>query len=224
MWYATGMGRQMKSKISALLAGVFAISVVAGHSANGSGYEIIKLTSENGTQSPAAFFAGASDKAVVFVPGAVFDKESWYFLAERLQARHIASFALDGKTPDAVRAAVDCLKAKGFKRISLVGGSMGGAAVLNALERQADESITGIILLAPSGGAPVDSDQIDKLFIIAKEDSPALHASVKAVYAHSAEPKTFEEIEGSAHAQHLFKTSQKELLSNLIVDFIADGE
>ena len=61
-------------------------------------------------------------------------KESWYLLAEPLQRMNIASLALDGKSRQDVLAAVNLLKGKGFKNILLAGGSMGGAAVLDALE------------------------------------------------------------------------------------------
>jgi pimeloyl-ACP methyl ester carboxylesterase len=212
-----------------VLAGMCAAAAVSGgaggsvsEAARGSRCEIIKITSGAGIQSEAAYFAGAPDKAVIFVPGAVFDKESWSFLAERLQGLNVASLALDGKTPDAVGASIAVLKQKGFKRILLVGGSMGGAAILDALKTDSDESIAGLILLAPAGGRPVTSAQIDKLFIVAKGDG--LYAFAKDVYARSSDPKTFAEIEGSAHAQHLFNTAHREELIGLIVDFVMEDK
>jgi predicted alpha/beta hydrolase family esterase len=184
--------------------------------------EVVEIKTETGIKFSAAFFDGGKDKVVVFVPGAVFDKESWFFLAERLQRLNIASLSLDGKTRDAVWAAVDLLKAKGFKHILLVGGSMGGSAVLDALEARTDESISGIILLAPAGGSPVKSPEINKLFIVSKEDRLGIYSSVKALYVHSSEPKKFVEFDGSEHAQHLFKSPHKEALSTLIADFVIE--
>lgn len=183
-------------------------------------YEIIKIKTETGTESLAAFFDGGHDQVAIFVPGAVFNKESWFDLAERLKKLDIASLSLDGNTRDAVWAAVDLLTAKEFTKIILVGGSMGGAAILGALETRTDESISKIILLAPVGGPPVRSTGINKLFIVSKEDQLGIYSFVKALYEHSLMPKKFVEVDGSEHAQHLFNSSHKEAVTKLILDFV----
>ena len=99
---------------------------------------------------------------------------------------------------------------------------MGGAAILDALEQKADESINKAIVLAPYGGSPIKSEKIKKLFVVAKGDSLGIYPDVKRLYKDSSEPKKIVELEGSEHAQHLFKSSHKEKLSNLIVDFITE--
>jgi len=176
------------------------------------------------TECSAAFFNGAQSRAVVFVPGAVFDKESWYELAGRLQGLKIASLSLDGKTPRDVQAGIAFLKGKGFDRITLAGGSMGGAAILGALENGVDDAVSQVILLAPAGGSPLKNGRIDKLFIVAKEDALGLYPDVRLLYEGSAEPKRFVEFEGTEHAQHLFKGEHKEALSNLLVEFVSGRE
>jgi hypothetical protein len=191
---------------------------------NGAGYVIINVTSEEGAVNHAAYFRGSMEKAVIFVPGAVFNKESWYCLAKPLQQLHISSLALDGKSKQAVLAAIDLLKHKGFKHLILVGGSMGGSAILDALDIRTDESISKIILLAPSGGSPVKSEQINKMFIVSKEDRLGVYPHVRALYLQSSEPKKIVEFDGSEHAQHLFKTAQKESLIKWIIDFVVEGE
>lgn len=185
-------------------------------------YDTVKIKTEDGNQNLASYFDGKSGQAAIFVPGAVFNKESWFHLADRLQNLNIASLSLDGKKLDDVLSSIKAMKDKGFKEISLVGGSMGGAAILEALDRKTDECINKVILLAPSGGKPITSKKIKKFFIVAKDDRLGLYTDVKNLYEGSSDPKKIVEFEGSEHAQHLFKSSHKEELSKLIIDFIAD--
>jgi len=219
----------MKQFLYTIVLGVFTIVATMGFNETRAGdnpmsktdYSVVGIKAERGSESTAAYFDGKNAQIVIFVPGAVFDKESWYFLAERLQKMNIASLPLDGKTPDDVLAAIKFAKQKGFKKICLVGGSMGGAAILNALEKKSDASISKVITLAPAGGGPIKSQSIKKLFIVAKDDSLGLYPDVKKLYESSLDPKKFVEFDGSEHAQHLFKTSHKEELSKLIIDYIA---
>jgi len=183
-------------------------------------FEIIKIKTAMGGESSSAFFDGRSDKAVVFVPGAIFNKESWYFLAERLQRLNVSSLSLDGKRKEDVLSAIKILRGKGFVKIILVGASMGGGAVLHTLEETTDNRIDKIIVLAPSGGNPIKSKKINKLFVIAKADRLGIYSKVKNIYTRSADPKKMVEYEGSEHAQHLFKSSHKDELSRLLIDFI----
>ena len=189
----------------------------------GAKYEKVAIKLKAGIENGAAYFDCKSNQAAIFVPGAVFNKESWFFLAERLQHLGVASLSLDGKTQDDVLSSVKALKDKGFKTITLVGGSMGGAAVLHALEEQTDECIHKVIALAPYGGSSIKSEKIKKLFVVAKEDRLGIYSDVKNLYRNSSNPKIIKEFEGSEHAQHLFKSSHKKELSKLIVNFISNG-
>jgi hypothetical protein len=209
-----------------ILSGVFVMITTSSfeqvHSSdesvsNKTNYDIIDIKTENGNESSAAYFDGKGDQVVIFVPGAVFNKESWFFLAERLQQLNVASLSLDGKTLYDVLLSIILLKEKGFKKISLVGGSMGGAAILDALDRKTDKCINKVIVLAPSGGKPITSEKIRKFFIVAKGDRLGIYSDVKKLYEDSLDPKKFVELEGSEHAQHLFKSSHREALSRLIM-------
>ena len=180
----------------------------------------IALPSEGGTTQPAAFFTAQGPRAAVWVPGKVFNKESWYFMCELLQGFHVASLSLDGKTKTDVLNAVAFLKDKGFKEICLVGGSMGGRAVLAALEGEVDPAVTRAVLLAPAGGPPVKHPGIAKLFIVAKDDSLKLYDPVKKICEQSADPKTWVEYDTAEHAQHLFKGAFKEKLTDDIAGFL----
>ena len=99
---------------------------------------------------------------------------------------------------------------------------MGASAILRALEERTDESVSRVIVLAPAGGSPIGSEKVKKLFVVAKEDRLGIYSDVKRLHEDSSEPKRIVEFEGSEHAQHLFKSSHKEELVKLIVDFITD--
>jgi pimeloyl-ACP methyl ester carboxylesterase len=220
----------MKTLSLSILLGVFAMigtsnfepALSADAPVSKPNYEIIKIKTETGIESSAAYFDAKSSQAVVFVPGAVFNKESWFFLAERFQLLNVASLSLDGKTLYDVLSSIKFLKGKGFIKITLVGGSMGGAAILHALDEKTDESIKKIIVLAPAGGSPIKSEKIKKLFVVAKGDRLGIYPDVKRLYKGSSDPKKIVEFEGSEHAQHLFKSSHKDELSRLIIAFITD--
>ena len=185
---------------------------------------------EDGVSIDASFFGGEEALAVIFAHGGVFDKESWYPLAEALQKEGHASLSLNfrgrGKSGSGNRgdlhldllAAVEHLKGKGFKRIGFIGGSMGASAVLKALAQDTQPEIKKAILLAPAGGEPIKAESVEKLFIAAEGDR--LFARAQAVFAGSSEPKTFKRFSGSAHAQHLFKSEHGQILTGTIVAFV----
>jgi len=175
-----------------------------------------------GIEDSAAYFDGKSNQVVIFVSGAVINKESWILLAERLQQLNVASLSLDGKTKDDVLSSINFPKDKDFNKIALVGGSVGGAAIIDTLEIKTDESINKVIVLAPYGGSPIKNEKIKKLFVVAKGDRLGIYQDVKRLYKDSSEPKQIVEFEDSEHAQELFNSSQKEKLSDLIVDFITE--
>jgi esterase/lipase len=180
------------------------------------------IKTKYGDESDAAFFYRKSKQAVVFVPGFYYSKEDWYFLAERFQQLEIASLSLNGKSALDVLGAIDFLKKKGFEKIASVGGSMGEAAVLSALELEEtiDESVDKAVVLAPYGGNSIKSKKIKKLFIVAKEDDRGCYPRVYTLYKDSSEPKVIKEYEGSEHAQALFSGEHREDLIKSIIAFI----
>ncbi|MFA3918806.1 hypothetical protein [Ruegeria hyattellae] len=56
--------------------------------------------------SDAAYYPADGDKAVVFVPSFIFNKESWKKLATRLQDEGIASVAISAKSENPIRRAI----------------------------------------------------------------------------------------------------------------------
>ncbi|MBI3563335.1 MAG: alpha/beta fold hydrolase [Gammaproteobacteria bacterium] len=192
--------------------------------------EKITFTTQDGAKIEASLFSANKDLAVVFAHGAAFNKESWYTLAERLLNNGISSLAIDfrgyGQSsggsgsdlyPD-ILGAVSWLEKAGFKHLALVGGSMGGAATLDALQHTQDPKITKVILLAPAGGEAITSKTIKKFFIVSAGDG--LHDDVEAIFKASAEPKQIKVLPGSAHAQNIFNTAQGPALTEAIVEFL----
>jgi pimeloyl-ACP methyl ester carboxylesterase len=193
-------------------------------------FKLITYPTEDGGTIKASLFVGKKDLVVIFAHGAVFNKESWYFLAEKLQAKGVASLSIDfrgygnsktGTTSNMaldILGAIDYLKDQGYKNISLVGGSMGGAAILNALEIKTDESLKKVVLLSPAGSNGITSNSIEKLIVVSKDEG--LYAKVNAIFDASANPKATKIYLGSYHAQHMFKSNYAEELTDLIVGFL----
>ncbi len=195
-------------------------------------FKLVTFPTEDGGSIEAALFEAGKEQVVVFAHGMIFDKESWYFLAEKFPDRQISALSIDfrgygnstsGNTNQKyydILGAITWLKEQGYKEINLVGGSMGGAAVLEALDHFDDPVISKIVLLAPAGGPPVPNETINKFFVISKEEG--LYDRVQNIYNHSAEPKQIKVYPGNAHAQHLFNTDYSEELQQLIIDFVVN--
>jgi len=181
----------------------------------------VKIAITGTAETEAAFFPAKSDRAVVLAPGAMFSKESWYFLAERFQKMGISSVALDsGSTPDLLNG-IAYLQKMGVEKIAIIGASAGGAGVLFTLQEQKIvPGVDTVILLAPAGGKPLKKKNIRKLFIVAEDDMISSSAEVYNLYDDSADPKVYHELKGSDHAQRLFDSDLRETVIQLIIDFI----
>ena len=192
-------------------------------------FELVKFTTEDGGSIHAAFFKAGTKKVVVFGHGAIFNKESWYFLAEKLQDQDISALAIDfrgygnsvsgstNKKMYDILGAISYLRGLGYDDINVIGGSMGGAAVLSALSL-VKAPVNKVILLAPAGGPPINSTHTDKFFVVSKKEG--LYDRVKEIYKNSADPKQIKEYAGSAHAQHMFKEDYADDLVALMLQFI----
>lgn len=196
-------------------------------------FELVNFDTEDDGKIEAAYFIAKKNKIVIFAHGAIFNKESWYFLAEEFQEKGVSVLSIDfggygnsvtGHTKKKlydVLGAIAYAKEQGFKEINVVGASMGGAAVLSALSYK-QTPISKVVLLAPAGGNPIESNTIDKFLIVSKKEG--LYQRVKKIYAESKEPKRMKEFPGNAHAQHMFKTIHAEELKTLIMDFIISSK
>jgi pimeloyl-ACP methyl ester carboxylesterase len=112
-----------------------------------------------------------------------------------------------------VMAAVRYLHEHGAKSVSIVGGSMGGAAAGDASIVSKPGEIDRIVMLGAAPNLPADKLKSPALFIVARDDTsgngPRL-PGIRAQYEKAPEPKKLVVLEGSAHAQYLFDTEQGE--------------
>jgi len=193
-------------------------------------FELITYPTEDNGVIEAALFKAENDLVVIFAHGAIFNKESWFFMAKKLQKLGISSLSIDfrgygkskkgstGKKAYDILGAIDFLKEKGYDQIAIVGGSMGGAAVLDALEIKMDKAIKKVVLLAPAGGSAIQNKSVNKLFVVSKNEG--LFSRVNSIYNDSTQPKKLKVFSGSSHAQHLFKSKHSDELSNLLIGFL----
>ena len=196
-------------------------------------YELIGFATEDGGKIEASFFNAGNNTAVVFAHGAIFNKESWNFLAEAFQHKGVSALSIDfrgygnstsGSTTNKmydILGAISYLIGQGFTDINMVGASMGGAAVLLALSNNSIP-IDKVVLLAPAGGPAMVSTASDKLFIASENER--MFSGVMAIYNASAEPKQIQIYPGNTHAQHLFKTDVRDELVERIINFITPDD
>ena len=58
-------------------------------------FKLVDFSSEDGGKVEAAYFGSGKTKMVIFAHGAIFNKESWYFLAEEFQQMGVSSLSID---------------------------------------------------------------------------------------------------------------------------------
>lgn len=177
---------------------------------------------------------GDGEHAVLLAHGKIFDKESWSQQASVLAAAGLRVLAIDfrgygessaGGDGEAARYldivdGIAWLKTQGAKRVSVVGGSMGGGIAASAATRAQAGDIHKLILLSPM---PIEQPQdikADAILYVLSEGETRLLPRVRDQYARAPDPKRLEIIPGSAHAQHIFKSEHAELLMQLLKEFL----
>lgn len=196
-------------------------------SASDQDFRIVTFKTEDGGTIEGSWFEAEDKRAAIFAHGAVFNKESWYPLARRLQKAGVGSLSIDfrgygnskgGNTNEKyqdILGAVAYLEGQGYSDITIIGGSMGGSAVLRALSHSQNPNIKRVIILAASG-PPIRNSALKKLFIVSQGDG--ISPSVRALYEASNEPKELRVLPGKAHAQHIFATEHGGKLTELILE------
>jgi pimeloyl-ACP methyl ester carboxylesterase len=185
---------------------------------------------------------GEAARGVVLAHGGRFNKESWEKQARTLEQAGFRVLAIDfrgygqsrgpGQSDPLsaplhldVLAAVRYLRKAGATTVSVVGGSMGGAAAADAtIEAKAGE-IDGLVGLgATAGNGPPENIKGRKLFIVARDDANADGPRLPGFqrqYEKMPEPKKLIILNGSAHAQFLFQTDQGERVMREILQFLS---
>jgi len=183
---------------------------------------------------------GAGEHGVVLAHGGRFTKESWAKQARLLVKAGFVVMAIDfrgrGKShgpggmeaSDAqlemdVMATVHYLHAHGAKTVSIVGGSMGGAAAGDASIVSKPGEIDRIVMLGAAPNLPADKLKSPALFIVARKDTsgdgPRL-PGIQKQYDKAPQPKKLVILEGTAHAQFLFATNQGDRVMREILGWL----
>ena len=69
--------------------------VLSSPKVNAQAWELIDFSTEDGGRIEASFFSASNSKVVIFAHGAIFNKESWYFLAEAFQHKGVSALSID---------------------------------------------------------------------------------------------------------------------------------
>ena len=175
---------------------------------------------------------GKGPHSVLLGHGAVFDKESWDHLGRRLAAEGYQALAVDfrgygkskagrsrGGFDEDIIGGIRYLREQGAARVSVIGASMGGGAVGDAVTELGPGEIDGLILLAAVPTRSPERLQGRKLFIVSEGD--ASRSSVERQFQAAREPKQLTILPGNAHAQHIFRTARGEELTEIILAWIA---
>lgn len=182
---------------------------------------------------------GSGDSAVVLAHGGRFNRASWAEQAPAIVAAGFRVLAIDfrgegqsrGGTPGNaeegrrfdVLGAVHYLRKAGAKSVSVVGASMGGDYAAEAAETE-PAAIDRLVLLASGAYTTLTKMKGPKLFILARDDAnddgPRL-PKIRAQYLKASDPKKLIIVDGSAHAQFLFKTDQGERVMREILRFLS---
>jgi alpha-beta hydrolase superfamily lysophospholipase len=192
------------------------------------------------TQDGGVVFAdsyGSGDRAIVLAHGVRFNKESWRSEATHLAGAGFRVLAIDfrgyGKSrggPNAragfddmdidVLAAVRYARETGARRVAVIGASMGGFASANAAANSKPGEIDRLVLLAH---APIEHpEEIIGAKLFATSEGDPITPRVREQYEKAPSPKELLILEGSAHAQFLFTTDQRDRLLNEMLRFISD--
>lgn len=124
-----------------------------------------------------------------------------------------------------VLAAVRWLKEAGVTSVAAIGGSMGGGAVAQAAVDAKAGEIDRIVLLAPAEIERPERMQGRTLVIVARDDAnssgPRL-PGIRRQYDRISGPKRLVLLDGSAHGQRIFRTSDSARVMNEISSFLRE--
>ena len=183
---------------------------------------------------------GYGDRGVVLAHGGRFTKESWQPQAEGLVRTGFRVLAFDfrgfGKSHGPgdkdmdtapmqldVLAAVRYLRNHGATTVSVMGGSFGASAAADASIASQPGEIDRLILLAAKGNGAAERIKSPLLVIVARDDAsddgPRL-PHIRTWFDKAPEPKQLIVLDGSAHAQFLFRTEQGDRVMKEVVRFL----
>ena len=226
--------KQMRYCIISIIA-----SLIFGQQAEAT--ESVTIGTQDGANIAARLY-GSGSRGVVLAHGGRFTKEDWAPQADFLAAHGFRVLAFDFRgfgesaappslehSDDNVRfdvlAAVRYLREHGAHTVSVVGASFGGTAAADASADSAPGEIDRVILLAHGSSNHPELIKGRKLFIVSRHDTDGSGTTrlteMREDYKKVSPPKQFLVLEGSAHAQFLFKTDQRDRLTRVILQFLS---
>jgi pimeloyl-ACP methyl ester carboxylesterase len=201
--------------------------------------QLTTFPTEDGALISAELY-GKGTRGVVLAHGGQFTKESWRAQAQLLARHGFSVLAFDFRGFGGSRgpgqadfdnapfdkdviAAVRYLKRHGAGTVSVIGGSFGGGAAGDASIEWPGE-IDRIVFLGAAPNLPADKLNCRSLFIVARDDAsvdgPRL-PGIRAQYERAPNPKRLIVLDGSAHAQFLFQTDQRNQVMKIILRFLS---
>ena len=206
----------------------------------GTAQQGVSLATEDGARISALLY-GSGVRAVLLVHGGRFTKESWSPQVPAFRSAGFEVMAIDlrsfgqshgpgGAAPTDAQLALDVLAAvrylhsHGAKSVSIVGGSMGGAAAGDASITAHPGEIDRIVMLGAAPTLPAEKLKSPALFIVARDDTsgygPRL-PGIRTQYEKAPQPKKLIVLDGTAHAQYLFQTDQSERVMQEILEWLS---
>jgi pimeloyl-ACP methyl ester carboxylesterase len=219
-----------------MLAALFTLTLIGG---TARAQQAVTFPTSDGGLIHADVY-GAGGRAVVLAHGGRFNKDSWRDQAMALVAAHYRVLAFDfrgigqSRGPGQsdletaplqldVLAAIDYLRRNGAGSIDVIGASMGGSAAADAVIASPPGLVRRLVLLGAAPDGPAAQLKCPTLFIVARDDAnddgPRL-PGIRAQYEKAPQPKRLVIVDGTAHAQFLFRTDQGARVLEEIMDFL----
>jgi dienelactone hydrolase len=182
---------------------------------------------------------GSGQTAIVFAHMFPNDQRAWWGFAGETAAQGYAALTFDfrgygetGSSKDIAHidrdlaAAVRYLREGGYKRVILVGASMGGTAALKVAARDEFEGlVAGVVAVsAPQAfqGLVARDDVADikvPMLFVASQDDGVAFESLEAFYERATGPKQQQVYSGNAHGTGLLESEHAAEFKALLFDF-----
>jgi pimeloyl-ACP methyl ester carboxylesterase len=184
---------------------------------------------------------GSGPRGLLLAHGGRFNKESWALQARAFADAGFTVLAINFRgdtvnkdgSPNAagsdadnaadVLASVRYLHGLGLKSVSALGASLGGDAVGEADAAANPGEFDRVVFFASEGGDHPEKLSGRKLYLVARGDTSGDGLRLPGIEAHFArapQPKKLVVLEGTAHAQFLFATSEGPQVMDAIVQFL----
>lgn len=162
-----------------------------------------------------ALIWGKGARGVVLAHGASYDAASWEPQGQTLADNGAMAVAVEGTSPQNLRAAISYLKReRDVEGVSLIGASAGAGPVLQVAGENPEE-VNQIILLSGVGDVS-QLGEYPKLFVASAGEGMAERVRQMASEAPGDQNEALI-FPGDAHAQAIFQTEQGERLMQVIL-------